>query len=237
MSRGDQEIAQRLVDVKSRIRAACDRCGRCASEVTLVAVSKKQPVELLQLAVNAGQAVFGESQVQEAERKAAVLLGVEWHMIGPLQSNKARRAARLFDVIHSVDRIKVAKLLNREASALGRRLDVFIQLNLGAESSKHGFAPQDLNKALGLLAGLEALRIIGLMAIPPMSSRPEQARAWFRELREHRDRAAAHLGWGSGMGKLSMGMSRDFEEAIEEGATHIRVGTEIFGQRPPAAAR
>lgn len=222
--------AQRLAGVWDRIERACRRSDRTPDEITLVAVSKKQPLGSIEPVLAAGHRVLGESQVQEAERKAASLTGVEWHLVGPLQSNKARRAARLFDVIHSVDRLKIARMLDREAAKLERRLDVFLQLNLGGEQSKHGFSPDSFQEDLLPLAGMASIRPIGLMCIPPLEPEREGARKWFRSLRRIRDQTKEAL--PGFPGKLSMGMSRDFEIAIEEGATHVRVGTEIFGPRP-----
>ena len=224
------ETSERLASIRARIDEACRRCGRSAAEVTLIAVSKKHPAESIRSVLDAGHRVFGESQVQEAERKAAALAGVEWHLIGPLQSNKARRAARVFDVVHSVDRLKVARLLNKEAAALGRRIDVFLQLNLGEEQTKHGFSPRELEEVVAAVVGLSSLRLVGLMCIPPIEPEREGARKWFSELRGHGERVKKN--WPSFPGALSMGMSRDFDIAIEEGATHVRVGTELFGARP-----
>ncbi len=226
-------VAERLRQVRERLAAACDRAGRSPSEVTLVAVSKRQPLELLRAMIDAGQQVFGESQVQEALAKGAELPStLDWHFIGPLQSNKIKRAARFFGAVHSVDRPKIARGLDKEAAALGRVLSGFLQINLGEEASKHGFAPQGLAEAIRPLADLAHLRIDGLMAIPPYEEDQERARDWFRRLRDLREELAQRAEWERRLGALSMGMSHDFETAIEEGATHVRVGSSLFGARP-----
>lgn len=225
-------IAENLAGIRKRINDACERSARAPETVELLAVSKRQPLERLQTAIDAGQEVFGESQVQEAVSKAAVLaLDLEWHLIGPLQSNKVKAAARLFHTIHSVDREKIARLLNKEAAKLNRRLNVFFQINIGSESSKHGFA-EDAWESIRPLLDLEHLHPLGLMAIPPYEEDPQQARAWFRRLREMRDEMSSWPECKSLNLGLSMGMSHDFEIAIEEGSTHVRVGTDIFGVRP-----
>ena len=208
------------------------RCGRNASEICLVAVSKRQSEGSIRAAMVAGHRCFGENQVQEAVAKAANLpTDLEWHMIGPLQGNKVKPATRLFDTIHSVDRLKIARLLNKEAAKLSRRLDIFVQVNVGNEPSKHGFAVDAFEAEVRPLATLQNLRIVGLMAIPPFEEEAAAARRWFSELRDLRDLAAAWSDWPDFPGFLSMGMSHDFEIAIEEGATHVRVGTGIFGRR------
>ncbi len=200
--------------------------------MTLVGASKRQPVEKLLAAHQAGLSVFGENRVQEAKSKIDLLpKDVQWHLIGPLQSNKARLAAQLFDVIHSVDRLKIARVLDREAKRLGRRIPCLLEINLGGEGSKHGFSADGLAATVTPLAELESLSIQGLMAIPPYGADPEASRAWFRQLRGLRDELAERNEWSDFSGWLSMGMSGDFEVAIEEGATHVRVGTALFGPR------
>lgn len=226
-------VAQRLENLRSRLESACVRSGRDPAEITLVAVGKRQPMERIRAAVEAGQRVFGENQVQEAAAKSADLPAhLEWHLIGPLQSNKVKPAARIFDVIHSLDRGKIARLLDKEAGKLGRILDVFVQINVGREASKHGFDPDALEAEVRPLVEYPNLRVRGLMAIPPMEDDAEGARRWFRMLRELRDHAQTWPEWSGVAGQLSMGMSQDFEVAIEEGATHVRVGTDLFGPRP-----
>jgi pyridoxal phosphate enzyme (YggS family) len=182
------EVRERVAAVRARIAAACARAGRDPAEVTLVGASKGQPVERLAAAWEAGVRVFGENRVQEAQRKAPELpSAVEWHLIGPLQSNKAKAAVELFPVVHSIDRVKIGRLLDQEAAARCRPLDGFLEVNLGAEPSKHGFPAAGLAEAITPLAGLPWLRLTGLMAIPPEAASAEAMRPWFRRLRELRD--------------------------------------------------
>ncbi|MEM7349465.1 MAG: YggS family pyridoxal phosphate-dependent enzyme [Acidobacteriota bacterium] len=232
MNSVEQTIAERLATIRSRVHEACQRSGRDPEEVHLLGISKRQPLEKIRAAIDAGLRTLGENQIQEAVAKSAELpVGIEWHFVGHLQSNKAKAAARLFDFVHSVDRPKIARRLDAEAKRLGRRIQGFAQVNLGAEVTKKGYAVEGLVEALKPLAELEHLRLVGLMAIPRYEQDLESARRWFRELRELRDQVAAQHEWHDFPGLLSMGMSHDFEIAIEEGATHIRVGTSIFGQR------
>ena len=242
MSSVESTVAERLESVRRRIREACERGGRDPGEVTLLGIGKRQPIERVRAAVAAGLRVLGENQVQEAVAKSAELpVDLEWHFVGHLQSNKAKPAVRLFDVIHSVDRPKIARKIDLEAARQGRRIEGMIEVNLGGEASKHGFAVAGLFEAIRPLADLEHLHIVGLMAIPPYEEDLDSARRWFRQLRELRDEMAVRPEWdrsprrgadGTFPGSLSMGMSHDFEAAIEEGATHVRVGTAIFGARP-----
>ncbi len=230
------DIASRLAAIRQRIVAACLASGRKPEEVTLVAVSKRQPIGLVQAAYAAGQRVFGENRVQEAAGKIGSLPGdAEWHLIGPLQSNKVKQAAGLFSLVHSVDRRKIATLLDQEEAALGRRLPILLEVNLGNEASKHGFDPHTLEQEARELFTLPALELVGLMCIPPFLEDPEEVRPFFRQLRELRDRLAglpeARAEGRTFRGLLSMGMSHDFEVAIAEGATHVRVGTALFGER------
>ncbi|HVS02662.1 MAG TPA: YggS family pyridoxal phosphate-dependent enzyme [Thermoanaerobaculia bacterium] len=230
-------VGERVAAVRRRIAAACARCGRRPESVTLVAASKGQPPDKLLAAWGAGVRVFGENRVQEAAAKQPALPPTaEWHLLGPLQSNKVRAAVELFVTIHSLDREKIVRALDREAARRGVARQGFIEVNVGEEPSKHGFAPAGLIAALRPLAGLAALRLVGLMAIPPYSEDPEGARPWFRRLAGLRDELRALPGWRDFPGLLSMGMSHDFEVAIEEGATHVRVGTELFGPRDAATA-
>lgn len=237
-------IRQRLESIQRRIEEACARSGRDPASVTLVGVSKGQPVERLLEAWAAGLRVFGENRVQEAEAKHPRLPPeARWHLIGPLQSNKAKKAVEIFTTIHSVDRLKIARHLDTEAADRSSPLPCFLEVNLGHEESKHGFSPEQLRPALAELARLRHLRFLGLMAIPPMTApagvtelAPADedgiARHWFRRLGALRDEVLATPGWAECPGSLSMGMSDDFEIAIEEGATHVRVGTALFGPRP-----
>lgn len=225
-------IAQRLDRVEQRVVEACRAFGRERHEITLLPVSKRQPVHKLKAAIEAGVERFGENQVQEACTKSAELPPtLEWHFIGHLQSNKTRSAVRLFDIIHSVDRLKIAHAIEREAKRQGRRLRGFLQVNIGDEETKGGFSAEGLVDAARQLAQLEHLEIVGLMTLPPFEEDPEAARRWFRRLRALRDDLAAHSPWQRFDGLLSMGMSHDLEMAIAEGATHLRIGTSIFGPR------
>ena len=231
---GDASLPERLARIHARIEEACRRGGRPPGSVVLVGASKTQPVATLAAAWDAGLRVFGENRVQEALAKSPELpSGIEWHLIGPLQSNKVRPAVELFRAVHSIDRPRIAEALDREAAARGRTLDGFLEINLGGEESKHGFSPDGLADAVRPLAGLTHLRIVGLMAIPPQGDDPEGSRPWFRQLRALRDDLAARPEWQAFPGWLSMGMSDDFEVAVEEGATHVRVGTALFGPRDP----
>lgn len=234
------ELPERLAALQARIAEACVRSGRRPEDVVLVGVSKTQPAAAVEAAWRAGLRVFGENRVQEAVAKSRELAHLspsppEWHLIGPLQSNKVRLALELFRTIHSIDRPSIAAALDREAGTRGLRLTGFLEVNIGSEASKHGFLPEGLAAAVRPLADLQHLRIAGLMAIPPQSGDPEDSRRWFIRLRELRDELAARPEWtarwaGSG-GRLSMGMSHDFEVAVAEGATHVRVGTALFGAR------
>jgi hypothetical protein len=230
-------LPARLAAIRDRIAAACHRAGRDPSEVVLVGVSKTHPAAAVEAAWRAGLRTFGENRVQEAlakSRELADLHGPEWHLIGPLQSNKVRSALDLFRTIHSIDRPGIAEALDREAAARGLELTGFLEVNVGSEPSKHGFLPEGLADAVRPLAGLQHLRIAGLMAIPPQGNDldgPEDSRRWFVRLRELRDALTTRPEWSGWPGWLSMGMSHDFEVALEEGATHVRVGTAIFGTR------
>jgi pyridoxal phosphate enzyme (YggS family) len=226
------DVAGRYARIRARIEGACSRSGREVGEVTLIGASKIQPVERLRAAWEAGLRIFGENRVQEARDKQAQLPDeAAWHLLGPLQSNKARLAVNLFSVVHSIDRLKIARVLDREALRAGRPLEGFIEVNLGDEPTKHGFATADLFARIAPLAELEHLRIVGLMAIPPISGSEAETRAWFRRLRELRDEMLSRPEWRDVRGDLSMGMSQDFELAIEEGSTHVRIGTDLFGPR------
>jgi pyridoxal phosphate enzyme (YggS family) len=224
-------VEQPLDRIVERMRSACRRAGRDPSEVVLVGASKHQTLARIRAVYEVGLRRFGENRVQEAaDKQQSLPPDIEWHLLGPMQSNKVRRAVQLFDVIHSIDRRKILDALDREASAAGRRLETFLEVNLGAEKSKHGFAPSVLAAAADQLALCSALHFAGLMAIPPPALEPEDSRPWFRQLRALRDELSERLGERFG-GQLSMGMSDDFEVAIEEGATHVRVGTALFGAR------
>jgi PLP dependent protein len=222
------DIRANLGRVQEAVVRACARAGRSPDHVLLIAVSKTMDAERVRLAVEAGVAALGENRVQEAKEKIE-LLGhpVPWHLIGSLQSNKARDAARLFDWIHSVDRLELAQELSRRVSG-ERALNVLLQVNLGDEPQKGGVAPAECKRLSEAVATLPGLRVRGLMAIPPVAETAEATRPHFRRLRELRDEL--------GLEHCSMGMSADFEVAIEEGATMVRVGTAIFGHRAPRSA-
>jgi len=229
-------IADRLASIRGRVEAACRRAGRAPGCVVLVGASKTQPPAALAAAWRAGLRVFGENRVQEALAKSPelpeeALAEIEWHLIGPLQSNKVRAALGLFRAVHAIDRPKIAEAVDREAAARGLTVSGLLEVNLGGEASKHGFAPEGLAEAARPLAGLRNLRISGLMAIPPPGESAEDSRPWFRRLRELRDDLGGRPEWAGFPGWLSMGMSDDFEVAVEEGATHVRVGTALFGPR------
>lgn len=230
------EVALRLAAVRRRIALACERAGRNPDDVVLVGVGKTHPAALLREAWEAGLTVIGENRVQEALAKAQELSAgappIDWHLIGPLQTNKVRAALGLFSTLHSIDRLKIAEAVEQEAAGRGLAVGGFLEVNLGGEESKHGFSPDGLAEAVRPLAGYRHLQIRGLMAIPPPGDDPEASRPWFRRLRELRDDLARRPEWAGFPGWLSMGMSHDFEVAVEEGATHVRVGTAIFGERP-----
>lgn len=226
-------VADRYQQIRERIQKAAQRAHREPASVVLVGASKRQSTDRLREAFDAGLEVFGENRVQEAEDKQPALPETaDWHLIGPLQSNKARRAAAIFSSVHSIDRPKIARALDRHAGELGKELTGFLEVNLGNEPTKHGFPPAELATQIEPLRMLEHLRVVGLMAIPPFEPDPEAARDWFRKLRALRDDLLALPEWADFPGWLSMGMSHDFETAIEEGATHVRVGTALFGPRP-----
>ncbi len=223
------QIAYNLEEVRRRIAAAAARAGRDPAAVRLVAVSKTVPVARIREAVAAGQRLFGENYLQEARSKIAALdEGVSWHFIGHLQSNKAKAAVELFELIHGVDRLKLAQALNAAAASLGRVQEILMQVNLAGETSKSGTAPEGAAELLQQISLLPHLKVRGLMTMPPFLA-PEAVRPYFQALRELRDRLADHAGLP--LPELSMGMSGDYEVAIAEGATLVRVGTAIFGSR------
>ena len=223
-------IAEHLDDVICRIEAACARAGRDPATVELIAVSKTHSVDLLWDAIDAGQLQFGESKLQEAEGKIALLPGhVHWHFIGRVQRNKVRKLLPQFEIIHAIDSFRLAAFTDEVAGELGLFPKVFLQVNVGGEVSKGGFEPDELRKEINKLLGLSRLEIMGLMCIPPAGSNAEAARPWFKMLRKLQ--LELESGCGISLPFLSMGMSGDYEVAIEEGATHVRVGSAIFGKR------
>jgi pyridoxal phosphate enzyme (YggS family) len=229
-------VINNLAAVRERIATAARRAGRRPEEIALMAVSKTFPPEIIREAYDAGQRLFGENRVQEFGDKAGALqelAGAEWHLIGHLQTNKAAKAAELFTAVDSVDSLRLAEKLNAAAQKTNRLLPVLIEVNVGGEAAKTGIAPDspELEQLLIATPQLTALQFRGLMTIPPFTDDPQQARTYFRRLRELRDQIAAlHLP-AVNLDVLSMGMSHDFEVAIEEGSTCVRVGTAIFGER------
>jgi pyridoxal phosphate enzyme (YggS family) len=227
------QVKQNLEDIKLRLESAAAQAGRDPAAVRLVAVTKTVDPARLEEAVAAGQTVFGENYVQEAKGKIAALgPGFTWHFIGHLQSNKAKAAAELFDLIHSVDRLSLAQALEQAAGRLGKRQNILIQVNLAGEASKSGTAPEEAEVLLREIGRMPHLKVLGLMTMPPWFNDPERVRPYFRGLRELRDRLR-HLNLVEGdLPELSMGMTGDFEVAVSEGATLVRIGTAIFGRRP-----
>ena len=220
-------LRENLVEVKRKIAQAASKVGRNSTEIKFIAVSKTHPIEILQAAINVGATVFGENKVQEAEGKIEELGrdAVEWHLIGHLQKNKARKAVQLFDVIHTLDSVELARRLERICQEEEREnLSVLVQVDLAREATKNGVAENDLPSLIEYLQTCECLKFSGLMTIPPFFEDAEKVRPLFKRLREIRDEVLPG-------GELSMGMSHDFEIAIEEGATLVRVGTAIFGER------
>jgi pyridoxal phosphate enzyme (YggS family) len=224
-------IAANLSAIRDKISASARRAGRDSSSVRLVAVSKTHPAEAVVAAAAKGQTVFGESRVQEARDKiAACPPGLEWHFIGHLQKNKVRQALPLFSFFHSIDSTALAEAVSRIAAETGKNVEGLLEVNVSGEETKHGFTPDQLRAAFPTLLKLPHLQIRGLMTMAPYSDNPEDARPVFRALRELRDELqSAH---GRPLPELSMGMSGDFEPAVEEGATLVRVGSSIFGARP-----
>ena len=224
------DIAENLNSIRQRIAAACARANRSADAVTLLAVSKTHPPESIRALVECGQILFGENKVQEATAKIPLCPGkARWQFIGHLQSNKVRDAVELFELIQGVDSLAVAQEISRRAEPAGKTMPVFLEVNVAGEGSKFGYAPERLLAELNALNALPRVEIHGLMAIPPYSPVAEKSRPYFQKLRELKIRAEQAL--GAPLPQLSMGMSSDFEIAIEEGATLVRIGTALFGER------
>ena len=223
-------LRDRFIKIQCRMSAAAERSSRPVESVRLVAVSKSHPPESLQEAVEAGVEIFGENRVQEARSKAPLLPNsARWHFIGHLQANKVRQALPLFELLHGVDSLSIAKDIDRVAAELGLFPKVLLEVNVAGEGTKFGFTPDALRRQIEDLLGLGRLEIVGLMAIPPLATDSEDSRQYFIRLRELRDevqREARVI-----LPELSMGMSGDFEVAIEEGATLVRVGSALFGER------
>ena len=227
-------LAERLTRVRARIAAAAERSHRPSEGVRLIAISKTHPSAVVSKLIELGATDLGENRVQEAEEKIAEVGRdkARWHLVGHLQANKARRAVNLFDVIHSLDSIDLARRLDRLCKEEGReKLPVLIQVDLGHEETKSGIDETELEQLVKEVSPLNRLQLIGLMTVPPFFEDPEQNRPFFCKLRELRDALAAQGVFGDIKGELSMGMTHDFEVAIEEGATMVRIGTAIFGER------
>ncbi|MBD3853927.1 MAG: YggS family pyridoxal phosphate-dependent enzyme [Acidobacteria bacterium] len=225
------EIVDRLAGVRQRVAAAAVGCSRDPQSITLIAVGKKFPAEIVRMAVEAGAVDLGENRVQEAVAKRPEVPGAKWHLIGPLQRNKARAALEVFDIVHTLDRQELADRLQFLLGERwpGRRLDVLVEVNIGLEPQKAGALPAEAADLLRHALGCDSLAVRGLMAIPPWEEDPEASRPHFRALRKLRDKLQQDV--GVPLPELSMGMSHDFELAIAEGATMVRVGTAIFGPR------
>ena len=225
-----------LEEVKSRIAAACERVGRDPSEVEIIAVTKTHGAEVVKEAWDAGLRIVGENKVQEAAwKKPASVTGPMWHLIGHLQSNKVRKALELFDFFHSVDTAQLADRMNAIAQDMGAAPHILLEVNVSGEKSKSGMKPDDVEPVVRhIMENCPRLTVEGLMTMAPFSENPEDARPYFRRLRELRDATEKSL--GVGLPRLSMGMSGDCEVAVEEGATWVRLGTVLFGERPKAKA-
>ena len=228
-----EDIPRRLAAVRDRIANAAIRAGRRPDDVRLIAVSKTHPIDAVRAAADAGQLDFGENKVQEALQKIAQAAdrSLRWHLIGHLQSNKARKAAQAVGSIHAIDSIELLAKVDQAASDAGRTVDVLIQVDLALEDTKFGAPVSDVRSIVDAATGCQAARLIGLMLLPPLADNPEDARPWFAQLRSLRDELIAAGTPADRLRELSMGMSHDFEVAIAEGATMVRVGTAIFGER------
>jgi PLP dependent protein len=227
-------LRARLATVRERIMRAAGRAGRDPASIRVVAISKTFGVDHVRAAAEVGQVDFGENKVQEAllKMEQTADLRLRWHLVGHLQSNKARKAGARFDVIHSLDRLELGDTLEGVAGAERRQLDALVQVDLGGEPTKHGAREEDLFAIFDRARSWRAVRLVGLMLLPPAVENPDDARSYFRALEGIRRRLLAHGVAASMLSELSMGMSHDFEVAIEEGATLVRVGTAIFGSRP-----
>jgi pyridoxal phosphate enzyme (YggS family) len=231
-----EHVHSNLAAVRERLAAAARASGRDPGDIRLIAVSKTFPAEAVRAAYDAGQRDFGENKVQEALQKQEQTPGLDarWHLIGHLQSNKARRAATAFAAIHSIDSLDLLEKIDAAAAESGATPDVFVQVDLAGETTKFGAPEAEVDGIVRGAARCRAARLVGLMLLPPWSEDPEAARPYFRRLRALRDRLASRSAEGSQLRRLSMGMSHDFEVANQEGATDVRVGTAIFGTRDRA---
>jgi pyridoxal phosphate enzyme (YggS family) len=228
-----EDLPKRLAEVRDRIADAAGRAGRRPEDVRLIAVSKTHPIEAVRAAADAGQIDFGENKVQEALQKIALSTDtrLRWHLIGHLQSNKARKAAGAVGAIHAIDSVDLLKRVDQAARDAGRTVDVLIQVDLALEDTKHGAAVSEVPAIVTAAEGCTAATLTGLMLLPPLAENPEDARPWFRRLRALRDELVDAGTAPERLRELSMGMSHDFEVAVAEGATMVRVGTAIFGER------
>ena len=223
-------LAENLDSIQQRIRAVCERAGRDPISVTLLAVTKTHPPETVRAAVDAGQYIFGENKIQEAKAKIPLCPGkARWHFIGHLQSNKCRDAVHFFEMIQSVDSLPLAQEINKRAEQEAKRMPVLLEVNVAGEASKFGYASDRMLAELNEISRLPRIEIHGLMAVPPWTSEPERARLHFRRLRELKGQCEQIM--GTPLPHLSMGMTGDFEIAVEEGATIVRIGTALFGER------
>jgi len=226
-----ESIKERAAQVLDAVARAAQRSGRRAEEVRLVAAGKSQPVESVGEALEAGVTAFGENYVQEAERKILAYPRAEWHLIGKLQRNKVKKAVSLFAWIQTVDSLELLSEISRRAGEAGRVVPVLVEVNLEGEGTKAGVSPEELPSLVDAAPGLPGISLRGLMAVPPWTTDPEESRPYFIRLREMLAGCVSRGGAGAGMAELSMGMSNDYEAAIEEGATMVRVGTALFGSR------
>jgi pyridoxal phosphate enzyme (YggS family) len=228
-------LIENASNILKKISHAAMRAGRSPDEIKLIAVTKTVGIETIKEAIDAGLRIFGENRVQEAQKKISLLTAhcslIQWHLIGHLQKNKAKYAVQLFDLIHSVDSVWLAEELNKQAEKIGKIQRILIQVKLSEEETKHGVLERDLVPLLEKIKSLRNLKLEGLMTMPPFFDKPEEARPYFRRLREIRDNINSLGITHYALRELSMGMSNDFEVAIEEGATMVRIGTAIFGER------
>jgi len=226
-------LENKIYNIKERIKKAALSCGRSPEDIKLIAVSKTKPADVVRQAVNSGLTVFGENYIQEAREKIETISSsnLSWHFIGHLQSNKAKYAVKLFDLIHTVDSLKLAKELNKQAEKINKVQDILIQVNTGMEISKSGIEEKDAMDLARSISGLKNIKVKGLMTIPPFFDAPDKVQPFFKDLCNLRDRIRKENIPDIQMDELSMGMTGDFEAAIQEGATLIRVGTAIFGKR------
>jgi pyridoxal phosphate enzyme (YggS family) len=230
-----ETLCKRFENVQKRIESTAQRCGREAREITVVAISKTHPADRIQAAIQCGIGDVGENRVQEAEPKIQKVgrKTIRWHLVGHLQANKARKAVKLFDVIHSIDSLDLARRMDRLCREEVREvLPVLLQVKLSAEETKSGVDEEDLFDLAKEVNACDRLKLIGLMSVPPYFEDPENVRPFFKRLRELRDELTTRGSFAGTVGELSMGMTHDFEVAIEEGATILRIGTAIFGERP-----